>query len=1347
MSFTMPHLSQPFAFADDTHSIIVIGSGYGGGVSASRLARTGQRVTVLERGREIHPGDYPREMSAAMGEFQTHLSSSPDVFGKPDGLYDLRINDGVHVLVGCGLGGTSLINASVAMEADPRVFAHWPAPFSSDPETLAPYYARAREMLGSVPYPRTKPKFEALQKVADGLGAPCLRPDLNVTFDGQHTKAGLWQPPCNDCGDCVSGCNYGAKNTVLMNYLLDAKRHDADIYTGAKVDHVAKVVDPETHGTSWRVTVGDRVLTADVVILAAGTLGSTEILMRSARNGLAVSERLGAQFSGNGDVWAFGYNANMPDGDDRLPVRGVGAGDRDVTADTDDRYLPGPCITGIVDLRDRTDRLEDGLIIEEGVMPGALAAGYATVLPMMEALMGDPFRFGDVTQRLKDAADLGQSIIDDPTQLAETAYSGPVSRTLPYLVMSHDASDGKLKLVDDRIVVDWPEAGLDPAIVGDADVLRRGSDAIKAEFMPLPFWQDAFGNRVMTVHPIGGCGMGETVADGVVNADCQVFDPDGDVHDGLYVCDGAALPGGVGVNPHLTITAVAERAVEKLATDRNWAIDWADLDPLPKADSGQVAADPYVLLGLLKRDLIACQKAISAKDFATARKALESLWAKVVKAYEAYVDPETDPDFPIIAPDDLLVLVADDATMTQAVGPIIDQSLSVISAILDAHKAPDGPSVMVVLEDHMGDFSPPGALHETMVGHVSALGLTDDPQPTRPYAVAAAVPEIATLTTEMKAPRIRTFLTPPDGEADITGGTFDAQALGGVFDVTGTFQFLMPNPEKVECWEMRYRGTLTPRDHVGRTYTFVGIKTVQRREGSHWWTDITEIEIDICADGETVARGILTVGLEEALRQANTVDISYPDTALEHAFHRTYKAMQCDADTILDLPDILADADVRADIIKGLAYLKDRKDGTTKAQNALESAAKRKVATRMIGTIARCYGDIYAYLTNFPAQDAGDDIPPADLPDPEVHHVDVGDGLTVKLTRYDGGEKGPVMLAGGFGTKASSFALSTVDTNLVQVLTRAGYDVWLFDYRGSGDIAASMKPFTLDDVALVDWPAAIDCVLANTPDHITDVQVIVHCIGSMSLFMAVLAGESRVRSIIASQTGPHAVTNWANYAKADSGLARYVGEGLPEEMWGLVDMMDLGPVITSMAKHGVTVTEPRSPGMTMIGPDLDAAIDGLLWKVPHFAPTDCYSPTCHRINFFFGPSYHHPQLNQATHNAIRHLFGPVHAKPFQHIAKIFERGHAISMDGKTNYLDGVAQMTMPIHFIAGACNQEMMPEATLRTQKWLQDHFPDNQDRYTRRVIPDYGHMDCFIGKRADRDIFDHLLATLDALT
>ena len=249
----------------------------------------------------------------------------------------------------------------------------------------------------------------------------------------------------------------------------------------------------------------------------------------------------------------------------------------------------------------------------------------------------------------------------------------------------------------------------------------------------------------------------------------------------------------------------------------------------------------------------------------------------------------------------------------------------------------------------------------------------------------------------------------------------------------------------------------------------------------------------------------------------------------------------------------------------------------------------------------------------------------------------------------------------------------------------------------------------------------------------------------MTLFMAVLAGETRVRSIISSQLGPHAIINWFKYAQADSGMAEALADGVSDSMAGMLEMFGFKGPILDLAKSGLDVVEPRS--FTGLGApeetDLDPVLDTLVWKVPGFAPAPCYSPTCHRINFIFGPSYRHENLNQATHDAIRHMFGPVSPTPFKHISKIFTEGRVVSADGAIDYFQCPERLSMPVHFIAGARNQEMLPEATLRTLHWLKRTNKDRAADYTRKVYQDYGHMDCFIGKSAGA-IFDDLLRVLD---
>ncbi len=177
--------------------------------------------------------------------------------GPHTGLYDLRVNDNINVFVGCGLGGTSLINANVSLRAEPRVFddPRWPRAIREEAAKrtdtlLEKGYRHAEEMLKPVPYPGSFPslaKLEAHRKSGTALNERFYRPPINVTFEDGVNHVGVTQSACTLCGECISGCNYGAKNTVLMNYWPDARNHGAEIYTEVSVRRV------ERAATGWRV--------------------------------------------------------------------------------------------------------------------------------------------------------------------------------------------------------------------------------------------------------------------------------------------------------------------------------------------------------------------------------------------------------------------------------------------------------------------------------------------------------------------------------------------------------------------------------------------------------------------------------------------------------------------------------------------------------------------------------------------------------------------------------------------------------------------------------------------------------------------------------------------------------------------------------------------------------------------------------------------------------------------------------------------------------------------------------------------------------------------------------------
>lgn len=535
-------LSSPQATIRPAYDVVVVGSGYGGGVAASRLARAGQSVCVIEKGKEFPTGTFPSRLPELRRELQ--LNGGKMRSGSRTGLFDFRLGADIHVLIGCGLGGGSLINAGVALEPDARVFADraWPEEVTAD-GLLALGFKRAATMLRPARYAQASEltKYRALAASSAAFGVPPVAAPVVVSFEETVNPAGVTQAACTLCGDCCSGCNVGAKNTVAMTYLPDAKAHGAEIFTELSVSHIAKGEG------GWRVHFAPSdakdpapsVVEAKTVVLAAGTLGSTEILLRSRERGLSLSGRLGEKFSANGDIIAFALG-----GSER--VNGIGVGHPP-------KFIGdaiGACVAGQIELPDARD-LDHSMILQEGVLPSALAP----LLPVFFIAGG----------RLLGAA---QSLI-------KGVYQGPLSHLHTFFVVSHDDASGRISLDNGSAQVHWPGVAEQPVYARVDATLIKAAEAVGARYIKSPLAATGVGTKPATAHPLGGCGMGQDVASGVVNHKCQVFDGKGrdSVHSGLYVCDGSVIPRSIGINPLLTITALTERAMVHLARDHNLGFD------------------------------------------------------------------------------------------------------------------------------------------------------------------------------------------------------------------------------------------------------------------------------------------------------------------------------------------------------------------------------------------------------------------------------------------------------------------------------------------------------------------------------------------------------------------------------------------------------------------------------------------------------------------------------------------------------------------------------------------------------------------------------------------------------
>jgi len=1064
--------------ADATHfDAIVVGSGYGGGVSALRLAKSGRAVLVLERGKEMLPGEYPDTPQKAAKAIQVATAQAGALTPGANGLFDIRVHDDMSVVMGCGLGGTSLINANVALEPDPRVMrtARWPRIFA-DPETLKPYYELARKELGSTPLPsRYSPnKLKALEVSAKGMGLEVERPPINVTFeDTVDPDTGVFQPACNMCGDCCSGCNYGSKNTTLMNYLPRAHAVGATIVTETKVYRIEQ--DDPGNGP-WQVVVDDvrggkskrHTLTADIVVLAAGSLGSTEILMRSKqkkKNGLKTSDRLGQEFSGNGDVFGFGFdgfwNNTENDGKDpQLPIYGIGAGPNrpDIPP-----FQPGPCITGVIRVDMDEKDYTKGFVIEEGVAPGAVSLVMPMGLFLQQALNGDFTRFPDVEQRLRGAqaigelfagaaADANPSVTSDFTMMA---YEGAASQTQTFLVMSHDQGDGQLEMnvETDSIIVNWPGVGDQENYMHVNSVLEEASDSIWANYLPNPLWRPRFGRKLVTVHPVGGCGLGWSADDGVVDAECRVFTGNGtDVHDGLYVCDGAVIPSSLGLNPLLTITAISERAMDLLiaakpfdkASTVTQHLKATEITPTAPEEGTNVEAELRHILSVFDK----WQAQIKAKDYEVVR-------AEIVEAIKTRFPTGQEAEFWESFKGKLynmgLNIGLSDAELATDIAPAMEFVADILRTVTDYIAQGEYVKAAQYLEETCGDFSPDADFH--IVAH-SLKKLTESEQ------------HEANLTGQITCPYIA------DEPLEIEKG--------------GKFNLLIADKGDVETWKMIYGCRATSG---GKDYYFHGVKTLARRPGSNWWSDLTTLSVDIYEGPDPtstpIAIGIITLGVQDLLKQLSTVTSDFEDQENNNIL----MTLATDAIFWGDLKNDLNDPKKRQELLRKLiGILAVAKQGGLTFQISAYFLIKFAGFFGML--VFRAYGEMLAYLYNFPG-----------------------------VAQLEGKVKQLPKLHQAKLRELASFAMETVDENLVDSLCMAGYDVWLFDYRSSPMLDSSLKPFTLDDVAKTDWPMAVEYIRKTAEVH--DMQAVVHCMGSMTHLMALLNGMEGIRSVVSSQLTLH----------------------------------------------------------------------------------------------------------------------------------------------------------------------------------------------------------------------------------
>lgn len=583
---------------NEFYDAVIIGSGFGGSVMAYRLAEAGLRVCLLERGKAYPPTSFPRNPYDLGKNFWDPGSGLY-------GLFDIWSFKRSGALVSSGLGGGSLIYANIHLRKDPKWFKEdrpdggydlWPISY----EQLEPHYERVEKMMNVQKYPLNHPPYNqtpktiAMQEAArniklgdsthkwmplnlavsfrtkrvcnpdedDPANPPITGAQLHEDVPNYHSVTMNREMPrstCRLCGECDIGCNYGSKNTLDYTYITAAihqKPHPARVETLCEVKCVAPLsdkgyavkfvrhepekVDPMTGKCPEpsRFTINCKRL-----IISAGTFGSPYLLMKNIDHfPLLNRDMLGSRFSVNGDLLSFVVNTKERRNGKMVPRR------------LDSSY--GPVITCAIRVGDTLDGNGPqgrGFYIED--------AGTGYLFNWISELQGLPGTVIRGLKFLKLRIKYRTGLNNDANLSAEiSSLLGPANTSMssfPLIAMGRDFANGRMFLKGELLECDWTQRKSQEYFDRVRRVGKAIAQSMNGKFVDTPSYK--YLHQVLTAHPLGGCPIGFTRNDGLVNSYGEVFG-----YPGLYVVDGSMMPGAIGPNPSLTIAAISDRAADHI---------------------------------------------------------------------------------------------------------------------------------------------------------------------------------------------------------------------------------------------------------------------------------------------------------------------------------------------------------------------------------------------------------------------------------------------------------------------------------------------------------------------------------------------------------------------------------------------------------------------------------------------------------------------------------------------------------------------------------------------------------------------------------------------------------------
>jgi choline dehydrogenase-like flavoprotein/alpha-beta hydrolase superfamily lysophospholipase len=1272
--------------------VIIVGSGYGGAIAAAELAghrdQNDRRISVcvLERGREHLPGMFPSRLAEVPLHVRFSTETSLQPRGRRDGLFDIRIGPDVNAVLANGLGGGSLINAGVMEEPREAMLADWPHGVRKD--LFQRYYRKAKDLLGGngriSAHPKGSPmKLHAFQRLAPGrVREAAISIGLGGSADDDVVQIG----ECKRCGDCATGCNHDAKNSLDTSLLARAWKARARIFTGATVLRIERGED----AGSWQLHVAHTddamrkrqgapaVLRTRKLILAAGTFGSTEILLRSQSDKLFFSPLLGRRFSSNGDSIAAIYNM-----------------DREVNALSDESLDPdhrgvGPTITGMLDLRGRWLRRDH--VIQEIAVPGALRRAFEETVATANALheLARP--------------DKSEHRSDGPAHDPCAVDGAAMRRTAAFVMMGDDGAGGRLTLVggrrgdagDGAIQVEWPELRDHPLFDSQVAALRRLARRAgrQARVLPNPLWKllpdamqflaDDRRGPLLTVHPLGGCPMGRDVSDGVVNHLGQVFDvshPSGtEPLDGLFVLDGSIVRNALGINPALTIAALALRSIEELRA--KWRLRppalvrappvtrprFRDVAPPSKTDGAEI-----VIMERMRGEA-----RLRGRDGRDVPCVVELTLPFERQAIQGFVLPDLQPGQP---------------------PPPVPMARKL---------AARGGTLRVFRKARWDGWRRAGSVEADLERLAELEG-----------DVSGTLELLHREPSEYKTRRCRALSAWWENR-----GRRDAwQAL----------RWKDPGAAKgrrrLSLWK-RISGALALASRAGEARRLdydLHLDIVRASRGR------TRLDLSAFVAGAPI-RGFKRLTYE---RRAN------PWRQLMEMRLSDFPGWRAERPAVLSLdPKYLAEkglplfkiaaqndqVSALADVASLLAYF-------LRLLLSIHIWSFRKPDTPRERRIERLPGALegrlpqpeidYVYLVGTPT------APPA----------------MMRLTRYrpPNAKPVPVVMIHGYSASGTTFAHHAVRPNMAEYFTSRGREVWILDMRTSSGMPTATHPWAFEDAALADIPKAFEEICKRSGARTID--VFAHCMGAAMFTMAVLAPPDpaapyaaqrgalpgRVRRAVLSQIAPAVVMSPANVFRGYA--MRYLRHFLPLENYQFRMPPDAG--LTDQLIDRLLATLPY--------PEEEFDIE----NPPLASRRTPFVGTRHRMDALYGRDFSladrngNPLLADTVLDYIDDLFGPLSIETVAQAINFARTGLITNQSGRNEYvlpMNMLRSWTFPTLSIHGEDNG-LADVATLgRFRRMFKEEAGIDIEI---KPFRGFGHQDCLIGKRAE-EVFAEVFRFLD---